>query len=82
MVNWTKFDPASFEFEFDEDKLEAHGLTPDEVAQCFWNAFEVRCNKSFHDRYQIVGRTDAGRALKLIVQVKSRVIRVITGWPI
>ncbi len=82
MVNWTNFHPSSFEFEFDEDKLEAHGVTPDEAAQCFWNVFDVRRNKSFHDRYQILGTTDAGRALKLIVHVKSRVIRVITGWPI
>jgi uncharacterized DUF497 family protein len=82
VVNWTRFDPDDFDFEFNQDKLQAHGVSTDEAAQCFWNWFEVRRNRRFRNRYQISGRSDAGRDIKLIVQVTSRVIRVITGWPI
>jgi len=46
-----------------------------------WNGFEVRRNKRYHGGYQILGRTDGGRNLKLIVYEKRKgLIRVITGW--
>ena len=31
MVFWQKFDPAQFEFEFDESELAGHAVTIDEV---------------------------------------------------
>ena len=82
MALWHPFDAADIEYEFNEQKLAEHGVAVYEAAEVFWNGFDVRRNKSFKDRYQIVGRTDAGRLLKLIVYRKSRQLRVITGWPL
>lgn len=83
MVFWQKFDREQFEFEFDEIELSAHGITTDEAVEVIWNGFDVRRNKRYHGGYQIVGRTDGGRTLKLIVYEKrTGVIRVITGWDI
>jgi uncharacterized DUF497 family protein len=83
VVFWQKFDPEQFEFEFDESELSQHGITIDEAVEVIWNGFDVRRNKRYHGGYQIVGRTDGGRALKLIVYEKhNSVIRVITGWDI
>jgi len=43
--------------------------------------YEVRRNKSFRDRYQLIGRTVGGRQLKIIFQLKpGSVVRIITGW--
>jgi uncharacterized DUF497 family protein len=83
MVFWQKFDPADFEFEFDEDELDAHDVTADEAVEVLWNGFVVRRNKRTGHGYQLVGRTDAGRLLRLIVYEKTKgLIRVITGWPV
>ena len=77
MVFWQKFDPAQFDFEFDDSELAMHGITIDEAVEVIWNGFDVRRNK------RLIGRTDGGRALKLIVYEKrAGVIRVITGWDI
>jgi len=55
----------------------------DEVAEVIWNGFEVRRNKRYHGGYQLMGYTDGGRRLKLIVYEKEkRLIRVITGWDV
>lgn len=60
-----------------------HDISIYEAAEVFWNGFDVRRNKAARDRYQLIGRTDAGRLLKLIVHRKpGNVIRVITGWPV
>jgi ketosteroid isomerase-like protein len=80
MVNWTRFDPDEYEIEFAEEKLEAHDVTVEEAAECLERKFGVRRNKAFRDRYRIFGRTEAGRALELVVYVDGRRIRVITGW--
>jgi uncharacterized DUF497 family protein len=83
MVFWQKFDPNAFEFELDEEKLSAHGVTVDEVIEVFWNGLEVRRNKRSGTGYQLVGTTDAGRTLKLIAYESTKgVIRVITGWEV
>lgn len=83
MVFCQKFDPADFKFEFDEDELHAHDVTVDEAAEVFWNGFDVRRNKRTGTGYQVIGRSDAGRALKLIAYERTKgVIRVITGWPL
>jgi uncharacterized DUF497 family protein len=83
MVYWQKFDPSSWKFEVDEDELDRHDVTPEEAVEVFWNGFEVRRNKRNGTGYQIVGQTDAGRALKLIVYERAKgVIRIVTGWDV
>jgi len=61
--------------------LAGHGVTADEALELIWNGFSVRRNKGYHGGYQLVGCTDGGRSLKLIVYEKRKgLIRVITGW--
>lgn len=81
MVNWRRFAPADFEYDFDNDKLAAHPVTFEEAVECFYSDFQVRRNKSFRDRFQLFGRTLAGRRLKISFQLKpGNVVRIITGW--
>jgi uncharacterized DUF497 family protein len=81
LVYWQKFDADQFEYEFDEEELAGHDVTVDEVIEVIWNGFDVSRNKGYHGGYQLVGRTDGGRRLKLIVYEKRRgLLRVITGW--
>jgi len=81
MVYWQKFDPEDFEFEFNQEELSAHKISVDEATEVLWNGFDVRRNKRYHGGYEIVGRTDGGRKVKLIVYEKRKgLIRVITGW--
>ena len=81
MVFWQKFRPEAFTYEFDEDELAGHGITVDEAIEVIWNKFDVRRNKKRHHGYQLIGHTDAGRAINLIVYEKSKgIIRVVTGW--
>jgi len=83
MVNWHRFTPTDFEYDFQRDELAAHHITFEEAIECFFSDFEVRRNKSFKDRYQLIGRTVGGRSLKIIFQVKANdVVRIITGWEI
>lgn len=82
MVDWFRFVPSDFEYDFERDELAAHDVTFEEAMECFANEYDVRRNKTYRDRYQILGKTLAGRRLKLIVQVKSgAIVRIITGWP-
>ena len=81
MVNWHRFVPADFEYDFDRDELAAHRITFEEAVECFFSDFEVRRNKSYPDRYQLIGRTIGGRRLKIIFQLKpGQLVRIITGW--
>ena len=83
MPNWSRFTPADFEYDFENDELDAHHITFTEAIECFFSDFEVRRNKSYKDRYQLIGRTIGGRKLKIIFQLKSgNVVRIITGWQI
>ncbi len=83
MVNWHRFALSGFEYDFERDKLAAHRITFEEAVECFFSDFEVRRNKSFRDRYQLIGRTVGGRDLKIIFQLKpNNVVRIITGWNI
>jgi uncharacterized DUF497 family protein len=83
VVDWHRFTPTDFEYDFERDKLAAHHITFDEAVECFFSSFEVRRNKSYRDRYQLLGRTVGGRPLKIIFQLKpGRVVRIITGWDI
>ena len=83
MVYWQKFDPELFDFEFDEDELAGHDVTVDEAVEVIWNGFDVHQNKGYHGGYQLIGHTDGGRRLKLIVYEKRNgLIRVVTGWDV
>ena len=83
MVNWHKFTPSDFEYDFGRDELARHGVTFDEAIECFSLDFQIRRNKKYRDRHQLLGRTLGGRKLKIIFQLKSRnVVRIITGWPL
>ena len=80
MVHWSDFDPADYELEFNEEKLAAHGIEPFEVVEMLWNGFQPLRDKKHDDRYRLLGRTDAGRPLELVVVVTKRTLRFITGW--
>ena len=83
MVNWQRFTPTDFEYDFGHDELAAHHVSFDEAVECFFNDFEVRRNKSYRDRYQLLGHTIGGRSLKIIFQLKpGNSVRIITGWDV
>jgi uncharacterized DUF497 family protein len=81
LVNWRRFTPTDFEYDFERDELAAHHVTFDEAVECFFSDFEVRRNKSSRDRHQLLGRTLGGWRLKIIFQLKpGNVVRIIMGW--
>ena len=83
IVDWYRFVPTDFEYDFENDKLAVHSVTFGEAVECFFSDFQVRRNKSYRDRYQLIGRTLGGRRLKIIFQLKpNRVVRIITGWQV
>lgn len=83
MPNWHRLIPSDFEYDFEQGKLSAHGVTFDEAVECFFSDFQVRRNKRFRDRYQLLGRTLGWRSLKIIFQLKPKnVVRITTGWNI
>lgn len=83
MVDWHRFIPVDFEYDFERDELAAHRVTFEEAVECFFSDFEIRRNKSYRDRYQLLGRTISGRRLQIIFQLKSgNVVRIITGWDV
>jgi hypothetical protein len=62
-------------------QVDAPGIC--DTLECFFSTFEVRCNKSYCDRYQLLGKTSGGRRLKIIFQLKpGNIVRIITGWDI
>jgi uncharacterized DUF497 family protein len=81
MVNWNRFTPKDFEYDFARDELAAHRVTFEEAVECFFSDFEIRRNKSYRDRYQLLGRTIGGRRLKIFQLKSGNVVRIITGWP-
>ncbi len=82
-MEWSKFEPTDFEYDFERDELFAHRITVNEAVECFYNEFVIRRNKSFKDRFQLVGETSGGRRLKRIFQLKpGNIVRIITGWDV
>lgn len=82
-MDWSNFSPQDFEYDFERDELAAHRVTFEEAVECFFSDFEVRRNKRYRDRYQLLGRTLGGRKLKIVFQLKPHsVVRIITGWTI
>jgi uncharacterized DUF497 family protein len=83
MVDWNRFVPEDFEYDFERDKLGAHRVSFEEAVECFFSDFEIRRNKAYRDRYQLIGNTVGGRKLKIIFQLKAgKIVRIITGWEI
>ena len=83
MAYWHRFTPSNFEYDFERDKLFDHRVTFNEAVECFFSDFEIRRNKTYRDRHQLIGRTLGGRKLKIIFQTKPKnVVRIITGWPL
>ena len=81
MDNWSRFTPSDFEYDFERDELAAHNIAFEEAVECFFSDFEVRRNKSYRDRYQLIGSAVSGRRLKVIFQLKpGNVVRIIAGW--
>jgi uncharacterized DUF497 family protein len=70
-VNWRTFAPSNFEYDFENDKLFQHRVTFNEAVECFFSDFEIRRNKKYRDRYQLLGTTFAGRSLRIIFQLKG-----------
>jgi uncharacterized DUF497 family protein len=82
-MDWSKFEPTDFEYDFANDELFAHRVTFKEAVECFCNDFQIRRNKSFKDRYQLIGESFGGRRLKIIFKLKSNhIVRIITGWDV
>ena len=81
MVRWERFVPSEYQLSFNDEKLAAHGISRYDVMEVLWNGVHVIRNKRAADRYRVRGRTDAGRALELIVVVEGKHrLRFITGW--
>jgi uncharacterized DUF497 family protein len=81
MPDWNEFKPRGFEYDFENDELHAHRISVDEAVQCFDNRQAILRNKSYKDRFKLIGKTDFGRNLCIIFQLKpNRVVRIITGW--
>jgi uncharacterized DUF497 family protein len=81
--NWSRFTPIDFEYDFENNKLAVHRITFEEAIECFFSDFEIRRNKSYADRYQLIGKTVNRGNLKIIFQLKpGNIVRIITGWPL
>ncbi len=46
MVNWHRFTPNDFEYDFERDELATHNVTFEEAIECFFSDFEVRRKKT------------------------------------
>lgn len=85
MVYWQHFEASEWDIEYDTGKLESHGIAVWEAEEVIWSRFVAQPNKREHgpDRYQLTGRTDAGRPLLLLVHIAGdRHMRVFNGWPL
>ena len=80
-----------FIFDWDEDneaEICEHSVTCFEVEECFENSYRAVPHrkakskpKKYGDRYQIIGQTNGGRELFIIIQYKGgNVIRPITAF--
>jgi uncharacterized DUF497 family protein len=74
-------------FEWDEENeselWDPHRILPWEVEEVFWNEpVWVRNKKEGSGDYKMIGRTNGGRRLTIVVETKevTRMLRPITGW--
>ncbi len=49
-MDWSRFVPATFEYDEKRDKLAEQGVILEEAIQCFSYDYVVRRNKRFKDR--------------------------------
>ena len=71
------------DFEWDDGNVLhlalGHGIEPEEAEEVFVLAPLIRKTKRGH--YAVFGRTQAGRLLVLVFELKTRgLVRIITGW--
>ena len=50
VVDWHRFTPSDFEYDFEHDKLAEHDVRFDEAVECFFSDFQIRRNKKYRDR--------------------------------
>ena len=61
-----------------------HPIAEWEAEEVFWNGpVWVRNKKAGSGDWKMIGYTDSGRALTIVVEVRpqARLLRVVTGWP-
>lgn len=73
------------QFEWDESNLDhatRHGVSASEIEQAIENATHARQGRTGgSDRLMVEARTDGGRQVRVIIQVKpGAVVRPITAW--
>jgi hypothetical protein len=77
-------DSEGFEWdEANESELAAHQIRPWEVEEVFLNSPRWSRNKAARSAdWKMVGRTDAGRPLTIVVSMNQRTLwlRPVTGW--
>ena len=82
-MDWSRFLPANFEYDWESDKPAEHGVSFEEAVETFFSDYEVRRNKRFRDRYQLIGRIEGGRRLRIIFQLQpKKIVYIITGRPL
>jgi uncharacterized DUF497 family protein len=73
-------------FEWDQEneaELAAHNIDPSEVEDLYWQRPVFARNKhAGSGDWKMIGRTEAGRALTIVVTLdeRRRFLRPITGW--
>lgn len=62
--------------------LAEHRITPEEAEEVFYNGGKLIPNTKGTGDYYLVGRTNGGRALTLVLAYDEvrRCIRIFTGW--
>ena len=62
MVDWHRFIPTDFEYDFEKNKLAAHGVTFEEAVECFFSDFQVRRKSPTKTAISLLGEpsVDAG----------------------
>lgn len=82
-------DAEAFEWDDDDDvrgntaHLARHGITPVEAEQVHLNGGMFVPNRRRSGDWLLIGPTDGGRVLTLVLEYKERqrLLRVFTGWP-
>jgi uncharacterized DUF497 family protein len=83
MVRWESFEPADFEYDFENDKLAGHGVMFEEAVETFFSDFRIRRNKRDRDRFQTLWTHIRRASLEIIFELKpGKIVRIITGWPL
>lgn len=71
--------------EHNEGHLSLHRIQTWEAEEVFFNKYVITPNKKQHgpQRYMVVGRTNAGRKLRLVFEdFGLHTARIFTGWDV